>query len=208
MIEFWESKFKNEGAMWKFDPSDSAFLALELFKSHGFKSILIPGIGYGRNARLFYDNGFNVTGIEISESAIELAKKSGLNCKIHHGSVIAMPFDNQQFDAVYCYALIHLLNKPERKTFLYRCFNQLKPEGLMVFTVATKEMSMYGEGKYLSRDRFEISKGLKVFFYDSSSVLKEFEAFGLIDYHDIEEPIKFMKGQDPIKLKLVICRKS
>ena len=67
MIEFWESKFKNEGAMWKFEPSDSAMLAMELFKSNKFKSILIPGIGYGRNAKLFCENGFNVTGIEISK---------------------------------------------------------------------------------------------------------------------------------------------
>lgn len=208
MSEYWESKFKNEGAMWKFDPSDSAILALDLFKSSKFKSILIPGCGYGRNARFFVDNGFNVTGIEISKSAIDLAKKDGINCKIHHGSVTSMPYDNQQYDAVFCYALIHLLNKPERKAFLRSCFKQLNSEGIMVFTVATKETGMYGEGKYLSMDRFEISNGLKVFFYDNESVSKEFAEFGLIDCRDIEEPIKFMTGQDPIKLKLVICRKS
>jgi 2-polyprenyl-3-methyl-5-hydroxy-6-metoxy-1,4-benzoquinol methylase len=208
MSEYWESKFKNEGTMWKFEPSDSAILALDLFKSYKFKNILIPGTGYGRNARLFCDNGFKVTGIEISKSAIDLAKMNGINCKIHHGSVTSMPFDKQQYDAVFCYALIHLLNKPERKAFLRSCFNQLKPDGIMVFSVATKETGMYGEGKYLSKNRFEISNGLKVYFYDSESVIKEFADYGLIDCRDIEEPIKFMTGQDPIKLKLVICKKN
>jgi len=198
MIEFWESKFKNEGAMWKFEPSDSL----------KFKSIFIPGIGYGRNARIFIENGFKVTGIEISKSAIDLAKKNGINCRIHHGSVTSMPFDNQQYDSVFCYALIHLLNKPERKAFLRSCFNQLRPEGLMMFTVATKETGMYGDGKYLSRNRFEVAKGLRVYFYDSESILREFTNFGLIDYREIEEPIKFMDGQNPIKLALVTCKKT
>jgi hypothetical protein len=78
----------------------------------------------------------------------------------------------------------------------------------MVFTAATKESGLYGMGKILSKDRFEIAKGLKVFFYDADSVKKEFTGFGLIECSDIEEPVKFMEGEEPVKLKLVICRKN
>lgn len=77
----------------------------------------------------------------------------------------------------------------------------------MIFVVASKQTSIYGNGRYISKDRYEITKGLKVYFYDSESVFKEFSAFGMIEYKDIEEPIKFMEGQEPIKLKLVICKK-
>ena len=208
MVEYWESRFKNEGAMWKSEPSDSAFAALNLFKSNRINNILIPGIGYGRNARLFCDNGFDVTGIEISKSAINLAKADRLNCKIHHGSVTFMPFDDRQYDGIFCYALIHLLNRKERRAFLKSCFNQLKPGGLMIFVVTSKQNSLYGSGKYLSKDRFEIAKGLRVFFYDPESVSKEFSDFGLIECTDIEEPVKFMEGEEPVKLKLVICKKD
>ncbi|HQN94485.1 MAG TPA: class I SAM-dependent methyltransferase [Prolixibacteraceae bacterium] len=133
MIEYWDSRFKEEGAMWKFEPSDSAIIALDLFKSNGINKILIPGFGYGRNAKLFYDNGVNVTGIEISKSAIDLAKSNGLDCLIHHGSVVLMPFDSEQYNGIFCYALLHLLNKTERRFFLKSCFNQLKSGGLMIF---------------------------------------------------------------------------
>jgi len=64
MINYWDSKFKNEGASWGFEPSASAVIALELFKQNGLYIILIPGFGYGRNAKLFLDSGFDVTGIE------------------------------------------------------------------------------------------------------------------------------------------------
>ena len=208
MTDYWESRFKSEGTMWKFEPSDSAKVALDLFSTHNIDKILIPGCGYGRNAKLFCDNGLNVTGIEISKSAIDLAKANGLSCKIHHGSVTSMPFDYNKYDGIFCYAVIHLLNKTERKTFLKSCFNQLNYGGIMIFIVTSKHSSMFGLGKFLSKDRFEVSKGLKVFFYDSESITKEFSKFGLTDYKEIEEPIKFMEGQDPIKLNFVICKKN
>jgi SAM-dependent methyltransferase len=125
MDEYWEAKYKEEGASWKFEPADSAFVALELFKSEKIHHVLIPGVGYGRNARLFYENGFELTGIEISQSAIELEQENGLDFKIHSGSVVSMPFDKELYDGIFCYALIHLLNKNERRRFLKSCYNQL-----------------------------------------------------------------------------------
>ena len=207
MNEYWESRFKNEGAMWKFEPSESAINAKNLFKSQKINKILIPGCGYGRNMKIFYDNGFEVTGIEISKSAIEIAKENGLNCKFHHGSVTSMPFDDELYDGIFCYALIHLLNKNERRAFIQSCWNQLKRGGTMFFAVASKEMSLYGSGRFLSKDRYEISKGLKVYFYDNIGVAKEFLNFGMVECKEIEEPIKYIEGQEPIKLIQVICQK-
>jgi SAM-dependent methyltransferase len=205
---FWENKFKKEGAVWSFEPSDSAFFALELFKANQITNILIPGFGYGRNAKLFLEAGFQVSGIEISATAIEIAREHRLYCPIHHGSVTRMPFDDNHYDGIFCYALLHLLNKPERQKFLLSCFNQLKTGGQMVFTVSSTNLDSYGTGKLLSKDRYEIAKGLKVFFYDDKSVKAEFGGFGLVSCRDIEEPVKFMEGQEPLKLKLIICKKQ
>lgn len=208
MTNFWENKFKNEGEAWKREPADSTFKTLDLFKKYGFKKILIPGFGYGRNAKLFIDNGFDVTGIEISKSAIEIAKTNGLKCVIHHGSVINMPFSDVIYDGIYCYAMIYLLNKYERRKFLKACFKQLKPGSLMVFVVTSIESSMYGLGTKLSKNRYKLPNGLDVFFYDNESIKKEFSEFGLIKSFPIEEPIKFKKGHAPIKLYYVICKKQ
>jgi SAM-dependent methyltransferase len=208
MKEYWELKFKTEGPAWDFLPADSAIGAVELFKANNLKNILIPGFGYGRNGKLFIENNFNVTGIEISESAIDIARSHNIYCTIHAGSVTEMPFDKKIFDGIYCYALIHLLNKKERKVFLDSCYKQLKNDGLMIFVVATINSSMFGMGKNLSKNRFKISTGLDVFFYDSISVNKEFSPYGLIDYREVSEPIKFMPNQPPIKLLSVTCKKT
>jgi len=206
-MEYWESKFMTEGTMWHFELSDSAEIALEQFKTKGIDNILIPGFGYGRNAKLFYDAGFEVTGIEISATAIQLAKSHGLNGTVHHGSVTEMPFDDRKFGGIFCYALLHLLNKPQRKKFIQACFNQLESNGIMIFTVASKQMSYYGTGKLLSKDRFRIMNGLNVYFYDTIALKKEFDGCGIVEIKAIDEPIKFMTGQYPLKLLLIVCKK-
>ncbi len=78
---------------------------------------------------LYIKNETSVTGIEISKTAIELAKKNNVNIDIFHGSVTDMPFDQKLYDGIFCYALIHLLNHNERVKFIKDCYNQLKPNG-------------------------------------------------------------------------------
>jgi hypothetical protein len=50
----------------------------------------------------------------------------------------------------------------------------------MIFVTTPKQMSMNGNGRYLSKDRYKISKGLKVYYDGDNSVSKEFPEVGLI----------------------------
>src|SRR5574344_1234223 len=135
MTEFWEEAFKDKQEMWGLEPAASTVLTKNFFVEQQVKSVLIPGIGYGRNARIFLENGMTVTGIEISQTAIDLAKKHfGHALTIHHGSVTEMPFDKNIYDGIYCYGLIYLLDKSERLKLIQDCYNQLADNGLMVFT--------------------------------------------------------------------------
>ncbi len=209
MSEFWEEMFRKIGSAWTFEPADSALQVSKLFASNNFGKILIPGIGYGRNAKPFVEKGMDVTGIEISETAIQLARDNGLAFPIYHGSVNQMPFDEAVYDGIYCYALIHLLNQNERRQFLRNCSEQLRTGGIMVFVVVSKGYNkLYENGKPVSKDRFRIQNGLDVFFYDSVSIECEFGKFGLIEYREIEEPVKHMPNEEPMKFWMVVCRKS
>lgn len=207
MNEYWDEKYKQIGLLWQFEPADSAIKARDLFAKNKFRKILIPGVGYGRNARLFVESGFDVTGIEISETAIRIARENSLDFPVHHGSVNRMPFDSAQYDGIYCYALIHLLNQNDRRKFLENCYNQLLPGGIMVFAVVSKKYKLYGNGKLISKDRFKVDKGLDVFFYDSASIKKEFGKFGLTEYYELNEPVKHMDNEEPMKFFQVVCCK-
>ncbi|MDN5284173.1 MAG: Methyltransferase type 11 [Mucilaginibacter sp.] len=198
--EFWESAFGEKQEMWGLEPSNSAVLTKDFFVDKGVKSILIPGIGYGRNAQIFSESGIAVTGIEISKTAIEMAGKHyGTDMIIYHGSVTDMPFDKHQYDGIFCYALIHLLDSGEREKLIRDCYNQLSENGYMVFTVISKEAHTYGQGKLISTDRYEIFDGVQLFFYDRESIQSEFGKSGLFEITEISESQPFF---------LIKCKKG
>lgn len=200
MAEFWEEKFSKNQEMWGFEPSHSAVLTKDFLVEKGVKRVLIPGIGYGRNARIFTDAGMEVTGIEISKTAIELARKHfGTDMILYHGSVTDMPFDHCQYEGIFCYALIHLLDSDERQKLIRDCFTQLTPGGYMVFAAISKDAPVYGKGNFISKDRYEIFEGIKMNFYDREAIHAEFDQAGLVEIIEINEHQPFF---------LITCQKG
>lgn len=183
----WESKFANGGEVWGMQAVESAYLTQAFFEEIGVKSVLIPGIGYGRNAIPFLESGMEVSGIEISKTAVELAHQHfGEKLKIHHGSVNDMPFDDVLYDGIYCYALIHLLDEDERHLLIQNCYNQLAEGGYMVFIMISKESQMYGQGQPIGKDRFQVFQGIHMYFYDLESIENEFGQYGLFEVSKVE----------------------
>lgn len=194
--EFWESAFTEKQEMWGFEPANSAVLAKDFFVQNSVRDVLVPGIGYGRNAKIFIDNGIAVTGIEISKTAIEMAEKHyGNEMTIYHGSVTEMPFDSNLYDGIFCYALIHLLDSDQREKLILDCYHQLSEGGYMIFTVISKEAHTYGQGKLIGKDRYEMFGGVQMFFYDRESIQTEFGGAGLFEVSEISEnyPSFFVK---------------
>ncbi len=206
--KFWEESFEKNHAMWGFEPSISAILVKDFFLEQNIGNILIPGIGYGRNATVFINSGISVTGIEISKTAIDIANANSTHpLKIFHGSVTDMPFDNHLYQGIFCYGLLYLLNETQRRKMVNDCYKQLMPGGWMVFTLISKSSPNYGKGKELAKDTFEIGNGGQLFFYDLSTVHEQFEQFGLAEVVEIEEPNSHAIDKPSFKFFLVKCKK-
>ncbi|WP_306599725.1 bifunctional 2-polyprenyl-6-hydroxyphenol methylase/3-demethylubiquinol 3-O-methyltransferase UbiG [Geothrix sp. 21YS21S-2] len=206
MTEFWETAFTEKQLIWGNEPTASANLASDYFARMGIKDVLIPGVGYGRNAKGFLDRGMSVTGIEISDTAISLARSQlGLQIPIHHGSVADMPYDSRPYDGIFCYGLIHLLDPAGRAKLIQDCYRQLAPGGHMIFTVISKKAPMYGQGERLGEDWYERGPGLQMFFYDTGSVEREFGPHGLVALSEIDE---LMPGGGSFPFINVFCMKG
>jgi 2-polyprenyl-3-methyl-5-hydroxy-6-metoxy-1,4-benzoquinol methylase len=205
MAEFWETAFDKMQMTWGHEPTKSALIAADDFAKQGVTDVLIPGIGYGRNAKPFLEQGMSVTGIEISNTAIGLARtKLGLDIPIHHGSVSDMPFDTRRYGGIFCFGLIYLLDEPGRTKLIRDCENQLTPGGTMMFTVISKEAPMYGCGPKLGEDLYERFPGLPMYFYDEASAGREFGPHGLVEITKVDEPTH----ADTLPFLNVVCRKS
>ncbi len=198
-MEFWERNFIEKGEMWGDSPAHSAQIVSDFFLEKNINDVLIPGFGYGRNAHVFVESGIAITGIELSNTAINLARKHfGTETIIYHGSVLDMPFDAKKYGGIFCYGLIHLLGADERAKFIHDCYEQLTENGFMVFTAVSKQANIYGQGIEVGADRFELFGGVNMFFYDLTSIRMEFEKYGLIEIRQVEENYPFY---------MIICQK-
>lgn len=187
--EFWDNIFAEKQLTWGTEPAKSAIFAKDCFVREGAKTVLIPGVGYGRNAKAFVDAGMSVTGIEIAEEAITLARTYlDADIQIYHGSATEMPYDDERYDGIFCFGLIHLFDTPEREKLIRDCYNQLNDGGHMIFTILSTAASTYGEGNRLGDNRYEVRSGVKLYFHDKASIDREFGPYGLVETSSIDDP--------------------
>ncbi len=67
---------------------------------------------------------------------------------------------------------------------------------------------MFGKGKKLGKDYFEILEGVSMFFYDSESIKDEFGQYVLMECSEIVEPHKNMEHKPPFKFIMIKCQKK
>lgn len=98
--------------MWGFEFIEFVILIKDFFFEKNVKNILVLGIGYGRNVKVFIDNGINVIGIEILKIVIDLVRENGLeDVSMYYGLVNEMFFDNKLYDGIFSYVFFYLLNE-------------------------------------------------------------------------------------------------
>jgi len=207
MNTFWEERYLDEGRIWGDNPSSTAVYAIDLFKKAGVRQVLVPGSGYGRNAEAFAREGFLVTGIEISKTAVTLARQNTQGVHYLYGSVQDMPFDDLMYDGIYCFNVLHLFRKVERTAFLQRCREQLKDGGVMFFVVFSDKEPSYGTGRMVEENTFESKPGREVHYYSPENLISEFRDLEILEIGLMEDPEEHGKeGRHTHVLRYIYAR--
>lgn len=98
------------------------------------KTILDLGCGSGKHGYEFYKKGYEVTGVDLSEMMLDLAKElPGNNIKFHLGDVRTVEL-NKKFDVVV--SLFHVLSYQQSNDDVEKFFNTAKkhlaPDGIFI----------------------------------------------------------------------------
>ena len=186
-MEYWNNRFSDKGKIWGTEPSRTAIYALTLFKKYDIKNILIPGAGYGRHTHFFSTNNFEVTGIEISEIALNIAKEIDSKSKYILGSVLDMPFNDEIYDAIFCHNLLHLLLEKQRISFIKNCYAQLRDAGFAFFSVFSEKEDSFGKGAKIEDHTFESKPYRPTHYFTNEDILQHFHDFSVIETSIIEE---------------------
>ncbi|MBA2356005.1 MAG: class I SAM-dependent methyltransferase [Acidobacteria bacterium] len=107
------------------------------FQGFAGQSVLEIGCGIGTDLVRFARGGARVTGVDLSQTAIDLActnmSLNGLTADLRVADGAALPFDRATFDVVYAHGVLQYAAEPARLVAEAR--RVLRPDGLAIFMV-------------------------------------------------------------------------
>lgn len=157
--------------------------------------VLDLGSGNGRHAIYFAEQGFEVSGVDISEQAIAWAKDwssgKGLQIDFRVADIVALPFEDSTFDVVVSHGVLDHVSSEVSQKAIHEVRRVLKTGGLFYCDLRSTEDYEFGMGRQISRNEFILDRGyergLIQHFFDKQEVDALFDGLFRIIYIELHE---------------------
>jgi len=124
--------------------SKTTIWAFELNKANG-KRVLDVGCGNGYVTCEFAEAGAEVTSVDITDKAVELTKARlafrRLSADVNQGDAEALPFEDEAFDIVVSFGVIH--HTPNTEQAVSELVRVLKPDGRLLLMLYHRSSFSY-----------------------------------------------------------------
>lgn len=104
--------------------------------SHHFPTSTVAvdiGCGAGQESIFLAQQGFSVTGVDLSSEALKIAsersKQAGVQVRWHNGNVLELPLEDQSVDLVNDRGCFHIIPNENRAQYANEMARILKPGG-------------------------------------------------------------------------------
>jgi len=151
------------------------------------------GCGAGNYAIYLAGRGFEVTGVDFSQTAIKIARESasrkGVKCNFFVADVVdELDSVNQTWDFVYGWGLLHHILPEQRQKYVENVRRILNPSGRYLSVCFSQEDTGFGgSGKFR-----ESSLGTVLYFSSEDELRELFKPyFKILDLRTIEISGKF-----------------
>ena len=133
------------------------------FEAYNNKDVLEVGCGIGTAAQTFIEHGARYTGIDISPSSIEIAKKRleiyNLKGDVFEGDIQSLVIPDKKFDLVYSFGVLHHIDDLD---------SALKNIQIMIKPGGEFKLMMYASNSWKNMcikhglDQFEAQSGVPI----------------------------------------------
>jgi SAM-dependent methyltransferase len=174
--EFWDQRFRQEGALWGDVPSPTAVLLAPLLTPGA--RVLDVGFGYGRDLVYLAERGFRVSGIDLSVDGQVLARRRLADRALQAENLYRGRFEETDlpggyFDAVLNHRMAHLLTSIESlAAFAAHIRGVMRPGGLLA--LAARSTLDYDPGEMVPVEpgvyEYRIRPGHRIRYWDEDTV--------------------------------------
>jgi SAM-dependent methyltransferase len=214
MSSFWDRIYQTDNSFFGEEHSNFALSCYNQYlKKNNLKKILDLGCGQGGDTLFFASEGIEISALDYSSVAIDglikRAKERNLLTNIHTSIFDArsnntLPFDKDEFDAVYSHMFFNMRFTWEQMKFMFQEIRRvLRSNGFNFFSVRNHNDKSFGKGKKIDNndDVYDL-KGFEIRFFTKEHLkgLVKGEGFEIRDIKEIYE--------EPVTLYLVSTRKT
>ena len=174
----WEKEYKLKGKLWR---GMSTSFDFATYLPTGAK-VLELGCGDGKTLAALVAGEFQVTGIDVSPTAVNLAKeKIGDKAKFVVGGVCSLPFKRKSFDAVVAIHVFDHLTENERKLAVKEAKRVLKPGGVLFFEGFSVKDFRFGKGVEVEPKTFRRKNNVWYHYFSLVEAKRLFFDFELVN---------------------------
>lgn len=157
--KYWDQAYKSgrsENTPWESGEPDNYLVRLVKDKKIPGKAVIDTCSGLGTQAIFLAENGYRVTGIELSPTAVARARsraeEAGLKIDFVNGNVQELPFEDGQFDFIFDRGCLHHQYDGEMTAYLAETKRVLKSGGRMYIVSFAGRFSRAGLEDMFSDD--------------------------------------------------------
>lgn len=207
-VEYWNQYYSNNPAMPLGNESKFARDILPYMKKGA--SLIEFGCGNGRDSLFFASKGFEVTGIDVSGSAIEMLNnlnysgKARFICEDFSGESVIFKVEHD-----YCYSrfTLHAITKMQEQYTFRNARDTLKTGGKLFIEARSTNDDIYGLGECVGENSYIYNEHFRRFI-DKKQLIDTLERMGF-------EVIMAQEGrgfapyedQDPVLIRIIAQKK-
>lgn len=140
--------------------------AVPTFRRRKTKSVLDMGCGIGRHCVYLAKKGFRVIGVDVSKSALKMAKQWARKERLKNvfficGTMTQIPFIENHFDAVISISVVHHAVKRNIEKTIAEIHRTLKKDGFFLANLASVKDPRYGAGKRVENNTFRVPEAFE-----------------------------------------------
>jgi ubiquinone/menaquinone biosynthesis C-methylase UbiE len=180
------------------EPDEFVASSIKSLKRRRVSKALDLGCGAGRHLAYMARQGFQVCGIDLSLTGMDMARgklrEQGLEALLVKCDMKVLPFINSLFDAVICTRTIYHQTLEEIRETIMEIRRVSTTKALVVIDFLSKRTYSYGSGVEVERNTFieqeGPEKGVLHHFTDEKELKELFEAFRTVNIKLQEREVK------------------
>ncbi len=168
----WETEYKRHGSIWRGESK------LDIGKYLEKGRVLEVGCGNGKSLRPLVHAGYEVTGLDISKSAI--ASLGDCNAELIHGDIYDFR-SRKKFDGIVCRYVLGALKSEDREKAVENIGKLLKKNRFVFFEDFSIGDMRFGKGERIEKNTFRRGNGIVYHYFTLQEVKRLFSGFKTIE---------------------------